>query len=87
MSAEVQIRDLRDTFLSVLSAGPDSVPAAQIAAFLRDYFADSGEGPGWPRPGDAEGRWLLDWYQARETVSLHPIGRYEQVEVPRIPGR
>jgi GNAT superfamily N-acetyltransferase len=76
-----------DMFLSVLSAGPDSVPGAQIAAFLADYFADSGEDPGWPRPDDAEGRWLLDWFRARETVSLHPIGAYAQAGVPRIPGR
>jgi GNAT superfamily N-acetyltransferase len=77
-----------DMFLAVLSGGEAaSVPAAQIVAFLREYFTDSGEDAGWPFADDADGRWLLDWYRSRETVSLQPIGRYAQAEVPRVPGR
>ncbi len=78
-------------FLAVLSgsngtvsAGP-SVSARQIAAFLQEYFG--GEERDCSRDEDAERRWLLDWYQGRETIRLHPIGRYAEIEIPQVPGR
>jgi GNAT superfamily N-acetyltransferase len=78
-------------FLAVLydgaaSPGP-SVSGGQIADFLVEYFAASGEGSDWPRAEDTEGRWLLDWYRGREAVGLHPIGRYAEIDIPQIPGR
>jgi hypothetical protein len=79
-----------DLFLTVLygSSGAispgHSVSARQLTAFLREYFAASGEGSDWPRDEDVEGRWLLDWYRGREMVGLHPIGGYSEIEVPRI---
>jgi GNAT superfamily N-acetyltransferase len=84
-----------DMFLAVLygssgaiSPGPSpSVSAPQLAAFLREYFPASGEDSDWPTNEDAEGRWLLDWYRGRETIALHPISGYREIEIPRFPGR
>jgi GNAT superfamily N-acetyltransferase len=74
-------------FLAVLHGGDGaSVPAPQLAAFLQEYFADVEQESGWPRPEDAEGRWLLDWYRDRETVALRPIDEYAKTEIPRGPG-
>jgi GNAT superfamily N-acetyltransferase len=82
-----------DLFLSVLPSGAegvspgDSMSARQVADFLLEYFADSGEDSDWPLDEDKEGRWLLDWYRGRETVGLYPIGGYREAEIPRVPGR
>jgi hypothetical protein len=81
-----------DMFLAILPGSgtvspPRAMPARQIAEFLLEYFAGSAEGRDWPLAEDAEGRWLLDWYRGRETVSLQPIGKYPEVEIPQVPGR
>jgi GNAT superfamily N-acetyltransferase len=74
-------------FLAVLYGGERaSVSAPQLAAFLREYFMTA-EGSDWPSAGDEEGRWLLDWYRARETVDLRPIAEYSKADIPRVPGR
>ena len=74
-------------FLAVLYGGDKaSISASQLAAFLREYFR-TGEGSDWPSAEDAEGRWLLDWYRARETVDLRPIAEYSTADIPRVPGR
>jgi GNAT superfamily N-acetyltransferase len=76
-----------DMFLAVLYGGDGaSVSASQLAAFLREYFMDE-EGGDWPLAEDEEGRWLLDWYRAREVVDLCPIGEYSTADIPRVPGR
>src|SRR5262249_11762243 len=76
-----------DMFLAVLHGGDKaSVPAPQLAAFLREYFTNE-EGSDWPLAEDQEGRWLLDWYLGRQTVDLRPIGQYSKAEIPRVPGR
>jgi GNAT superfamily N-acetyltransferase len=73
-------------FLAVLYGGDGaSVPAPQLAAFLQEYFAAAEGESDWPRPEDAEGRWLLDWYRDRETVGLRPIDEYAKAEIPRGP--
>ena len=73
-------------FLAVLYGGDKaSISASQLAAFLREYFR-TGEGSDWPSAEDAEGRWLLDWYRARETVDLRPIAEYSTADIPRVPG-
>jgi GNAT superfamily N-acetyltransferase len=74
-------------FLAVLYGGNEgSVPAPQLVAFLRKYFAGSEGESDWPRPEDAEGRWLLDWYRGCETVGLRPINEYAEAEIPQFPG-
>ena len=62
-----------------------SVAAGQLTAFLREYFAASGEDSDWPRDEDGEGRWLLDWYRNRKVVGLHPIGKCSEIEIPQVP--
>ncbi len=80
-----------DLFLTVHYCGngvislENTISAQRVADFLQEYFAASGEGSDWPQ--DEEGRWLLDWYRSRETVSLRPIGEYAKVNVPRSPFR
>lgn len=80
-------------FLTVLSGSGDaispenSVSAATLTNFLLDYFRASGEGSDWPRAYDEEGTRLLAWYRDREVVPLHPLGDYEQIEVPPITDR
>jgi GNAT superfamily N-acetyltransferase len=81
-----------DLFLTVLSGNSaattpeNSVPAEQLTNFLLEYFRDSGEGSDFPRADDDEGNRLLVWYRDRETVAVHPIGDYAQIEIPRISG-
>lgn len=80
-------------FLTILYGSSDvispghSIPAQQIVTFLREYFTASGEGSEWPRDEDGEGHWLLDWYRDHEMVSLHPIGKYSEIDLPQVPGR
>ena len=79
-----------DLFLTILGGnaeaitGENSVRAEQLTNFILEYFRDSGEGSDFPRADDQEGKDLLAWYRARETVALHPIGDYAQIEIPRI---
>ncbi len=79
-----------DLFLTVLHADEQairprrSVSAHQIADFLQAYF-EASEGSD-PR-GDEQGRWLLAWYHSRDTVALHSIDGYAEIEIPPIPGR
>lgn len=72
-----------DLFLTVLNATPEnSIRTEHLTNFIVEYFRDSGEGSDFPRAGDDEGNRLLAWYRDRETVALHPIGDYAQIEVP-----
>jgi GNAT superfamily N-acetyltransferase len=79
-----------DLFLTILGGNAEaitsenSVRAEQLTKFILEYFRDSGEGGDFPRANDQEGKDLLAWYRARETVALHPIGDYAQIEIPRI---
>jgi GNAT superfamily N-acetyltransferase len=77
-------------FLTVLcgsAVAPDnSVRGEQLTNFLLEYFRDSGEGSDFPRPGDEEGNRLLAWYRAHDTVALHPLGDYAQIDIPRTGG-
>lgn len=79
-----------DLFLTVLhgSSGAispeNSVSAGQLATFLLEYFVESGEGSDWPRAEDEEGNRLLGWYRGREIVRLYPMGKYTEIEIPRI---
>ena len=83
---------VHDLFLTVLSGsrevlGPEKTLRAELLTdFILDYFRDSGEGGDWPRAEDEEGTRLLAWYRSRETVALHPIGDYAQIEIPRLIG-
>jgi len=83
---------VRDLFLTVLSGSSEaispenSVPAGQLSDFILEYFRETGEGSDWPKVGDEEGNRLLAWYGGREMVQLHPIGEYEQIEIPRLIG-
>ncbi len=83
---------VHDLFLTVLSGGRDaitpenSVRSQQLANFLLEYFRDSAEGGDFPRADDEEGNRLLAWYRGRETVGLHPIADYAQIEIPRLRG-
>lgn len=77
-------------FLTVLGGSGDvispenAVPAGILTDFILDYFRESGEGDDWPWAEDEEGNRLLAWYRDRETVPLHPIGDYAQIEIPQL---
>jgi GNAT superfamily N-acetyltransferase len=77
-------------FLTVLDGNSEaitpenSVRAEQVTNFLLEYFRESGEGSDFPRADDEEGNRLVAWYRDRETVPLHPIGDYAQIEIPQI---
>jgi GNAT superfamily N-acetyltransferase len=81
-------------FLTVLSGSarvitPENAVVAQdVTDFIREYFRDSGEGEGWPQSDDVKGCQLLAWYESRakkrETIRLHPIGDYENIEIPAL---
>jgi GNAT superfamily N-acetyltransferase len=62
----------------------NSIRGEQLTNFIVEYFRDSGEGSDFPRADDAEGQELLAWYRKRETVGLHPIGDYTQIEIPQL---
>jgi GNAT superfamily N-acetyltransferase len=83
---------VQNLFLTVLSGNRDaitpenSVRTAMLVDFLIEYFQQSGEGSDWPQANDEQGKRLLAWYRDRESVQLHPIGDYAQIQIPQISG-